>query len=148
MKDTTQTVSKVSLAFAISMQSLCFFWSTALLLAAWMSSTLGQITWWLWLRPRVFATKLADAFCYSIWPFHWWNCILSGGNVIKMNRTLWKYGNGLICDKQLMKYQFFIQSWCVFVCSYVFFKYLGVKDVQSESFQSCSPYSPIIFFFF
>lgn len=143
MKDAAQTVSNVSFVFAFSVQSLCFFWSMSLLLAAWRSSTLGQITWQLWLHPHVFATKLAETFCFSIWPFHWWNGILSKGNVIKMNRTLWKYGNCLIRDK-LMKYQLFIQFGCVFACSYVFVEYLGVKDVRSESFQSWSPYWPFL----
>lgn len=110
MKD----VSNVWLVFAFSVHTRCSFWSTSLLLAAWRSSSLGQITWRLWLPPRVFATKLADQFCFSIWPFHWWNGILSEGNVIKTNRTLRKYGNCLICDKQLMKYQLFIQFRCVF----------------------------------
>lgn len=73
---------------SVCVQRVCFFWSVSLLLDAWMSCSLGQTTWLLWLYPLVFGTKLADTICYSIWPFHWWNGILSEGNVIKMNRTL------------------------------------------------------------
>lgn len=82
-------MANVLLLFKFSVRChVCFFWSASLLLDAWMSSTLSQATWQLWLHPLVFATKLADTICFSIWPFHWWNSILSEGNVIKMNRTL------------------------------------------------------------
>lgn len=114
-------MSNVLLLFAFSMQSrVCFFWSVSLLLDAWMSCSLGQTTWLRWLYPIVFGTKLADTICYSIWPFHWWNGILSEGNVIKMNRTLkiWElFDMGQTTNEVSAFHRFLMHicmQWCIF----------------------------------
>lgn len=147
-----RTVSNVLLLFAYSVQSrVCFFWSVSLLLDAWMSCSLGQTTWLLWLYPLVFGTKLADTICYSIWPFHWWNGILSEGNVIKMNRTLkiWELFDMGQTTYEVSAFHWFLVhiwlQWCIFKY-YQLFRNMdqlccrnnvqsGVKDVQSGSFQ-------------
>lgn len=145
-------MSNVLLLFAFSLQSrVCFFWSVSLSLDAWMSRALGQTTWRLWLSPLVFGTKLADTICYSIWPFHWWNGILSEGNVIKMNRTLkiWELFDMGQTTYEISAYHRFLMHicmwWCIFKCYRLFGNIdqlccrnnmqSGVKDVQSGSFQ-------------
>lgn len=150
-------MSNVLLMFAFSVQSrVCFFWSVSLLLDAWMSCALGQTTWWLWLYPLVFGTKLADTICYSIWPFHWWNGILSEGNVIKMNRTLkiWELFDMGQTTYEVSAYHRFLMHICMRWCIFKYYRLFGninqlccrnnvqsgVKDVQSGKFSvPCSP---------
>lgn len=121
IKDTTHAVANVLLLFKFSVRChVCSFWSASLLLDAWMSSTLGQATWQLWLHPLAFATKLAVTICFSIWPFHWWNSILSEGNVIKMNRTLkiWELFDMGQTTYEESAFQWFLihicMQWCMF----------------------------------